>query len=215
MFVRGLFPIPFMNADGGQAGGGTNDGGQGQAGSQGQQGQDPNAGQQGNDGSQKGNEHMIPKTRFDEVNNSLKELQKKLDDIEKEKEQAALDAKKKNGEFEELYKTTSTELDTTKTQFEQTSARVEQLEGLIQNLVDAELESVPEELRDLVPENMSPEQKLSWITNAKKKGLFGAAPNKADEPLGGSTNKGNPQDKLDLTKMSIAEMLKSAYGSKK
>lgn len=218
MFVRNLFPTPFMNADGGQAGGGaTNDDGQGQQDPQGgQQSQDPKAGQQGNDDSQNKQENMIPKSRFDEVNTKFKELQEQLDKINKEKEQAQLDAKKKNGEFEELYTTANQELEQTKTQFEQTSQRVGQLEGIIQTLVDAELEAVPEALRDLVPENFTAEQKLTWITQAKQKGLFGTVQNqKEEQELGGATNQQTQQRQVEVGKLSVTELFKNAYGSKK
>jgi uncharacterized protein YoxC len=216
-FKRMLLPLnlQFFAEDNG-AGGGEG-GQQGQEG----QGQGNNAGQQGNDGSQnkQQNEHMIPKSRFDEVNNSLKTLQEQLDKINNEKTQAELDAKKKNGEFEDLYTKTSQELENTKNTYKQTSERVSQLEALIQTMVDTELQSVPEAFRDLVPENLSAEQKLSWITQAKSKGLFGNAGqnNKANEPLGGATNSGQQttQQAEAIGKMSITEMLRSAYGSKK
>jgi hypothetical protein len=221
MFVRNLFPTVLHNADGGQAGGGNTDPqGQQQNGGQNQdpqgQGSNNNAGQQGNDGSQNNqqNENFIPKTRFDEVNNKMKTLQEQLDAFMNEKEQAELEAKKKKGEFENLYNDAQQELETYKTNSQKASERVEQLEGLVQTLVDAELEAVPEELRDLVPENMTPEQKLSWITNAKKKGLFGATQNsKEEQELGGATNN-QQQQQVDVSKMSASQLFKSAYGSK-
>ncbi|UKL30005.1 hypothetical protein [Bacillus phage PK2] len=226
MLKRHLLPLDlqfFAQADG--VGGAGGDGGQQQSDQQGQnqtgvnqdqqgQGSHNADGQQGNDGSQK-QEHMIPKTRFDEVNNKLKEFQEKFDAMNKQKEQEELEAKKKKGEFENLYNDAQTELENTKNQFKETSQRVEQLEGIIQTLVDAELEAVPEEMRDLVPENFTPEQKLSWITNAKKKGLFGATQNsKEEQELGGATNNHTQTQQTDVSKMSVTQLFKSAYGSK-
>lgn len=198
-------------------GGGTGDNPEGDNQNQDPQGQgvDNKQGhdQNGNDGSQK-NEHMIPKTRFDEVNNKLKEFQEKFDAMNKQKEQEEIENKKKQGEFETLYNETSQELETYKSQVTEASERVEQLEGIIQTLVDAELEVVPEEMRDLVPENFTPEQKLSWITNAKQKGLFGTQkPSKQEQELGGSTNNQQQTDP-DVSKMTVAELLRSAYGKK-
>jgi hypothetical protein len=170
-----------------------------------------------NDDSQenKNNEHMLPKSRFDEINNKYHELQAQFDAIVKEKQEKELEVKKKKGEFEELYNTAQQELETYKTNSKQTSERVEQLEGIIQTLVDTELEAVPENFRDLVPENMTPEQKLSWITNAKKKGLFGSTqPNKEEQELGGATNQQTQQPQIDIGKMSITDLFKSAYGKK-
>jgi chromosome segregation ATPase len=218
--------LQFFAEDGGAgAGGGQTDpnqqtdpnnaGGQNQD-PQGQGSNNKTDGQSGNDGSQnqQQNEHFIPKTRFDEVNNKLKELQDQIAEANKQKEQEELEAKKKKGEFENLYTEASQELENTKTQFEQTSQRVEQLEGIIQTLVDAEMEAVPEAMRDLVPENFTPEQKLSWITQAKQKGLFGTQQNsKENEELGGATNN-QQQTQPDISKMSATELLRSAYGKK-
>ncbi|MGG3561659.1 hypothetical protein ABES03_08645 [Neobacillus rhizosphaerae] len=218
MFVKNMFPTPFMNADGGQAGGGnneqpTNNAGQtpDNAGANNTQ----NAHEPGKDASQH-KETMIPKSRFDEVNNKMKELQDQLEKFTKQKEQEELEAKKKKGEFEKLYNDASTELESVKGQFKNASERVEALEGLIQTLVDAELEAVPEELRDLVPENFTPEQKLSWITNAKKKGLFGATQqnSKEEQELGGATNNQAQQQPIEIGKMSVTQLFRSAYGSK-
>jgi hypothetical protein len=214
----------FAQADqGGGAGGGQDDNQQQGNNDNGGQNQDQNSGQgsnnnqghdQGNDGSQNKDDKFIPKTRFDEVNNKMKELQDQLDAFNKKKEQEELDSKKKQGKFEELYNDAQGELETFKSQSEQASQRIEQLEGIIQTLVDAELEAVPEELRDLVPENFTTEQKLSWITNAKKKGLFGTTQNsKENEELGGSTNN-QGQQQQDIGNMSVTDLFRNAYGKK-
>lgn len=221
---RLLFPLDlqfFAQADGAGGGAGDGAGADNQTGGQNQdqaQGQGSNNNNQGHDQQQKNddsskNEHMIPKSRFDEINNQYKQLKEQLDEINKQKEQQELEDKKKKGEFEELYQTTQQELENTKTEYQKTSERVEQLEGIIQTLVDAELEAVPEELQDLIPENYTPEEKLNWITQAKKKGLFGTVESKEDQELGGATNH-NQQTQVDVSKMSVAEMLKSAYGKK-
>lgn len=200
-------------------------GGQGQEQLDGGQNQDPqgqgvdidNPAGKGEDAQpqQKQNEHMIPKTRFDEVNEKMKALQAQLDTFTQEKEQAELESKKKKGEFESLYNEAQKELEQYKENSGKTSTRVEQLEGVIQTLVDQELEGVPEDLRDLIPENFTPEQKLSWIASAKAKGLF--APNKdngkKDEEIGGQTNPKIPEQ--DVSKMSVVDLFRSAYGAKK
>lgn len=211
--------LQFFSADTGAGDGGNPEQSQGQS----QAGDNPDPqtgqgshtadGQQGNDGSQQNNEHFIPKSRFDEVNQTMKDLQTKLEAIEKEKQTKELEDKKKKGEFEELYTNAQTELETYKTSSQQTSQRVEVLEGIIQTLVDAELEAVPEDMRDLVPENFTAEQKLSWITTAKKKGLFGTANTKENEELGGSTNQ-QPEQEQEVGKMSVSQLFKSAYGKK-
>jgi hypothetical protein len=214
MFIYPKFDLQFF-AQADQGGGAEGEQGNEQGNPQDPQGQGENTNSHGNenDGSQQ-NENMIPKSRFDEVNNKFKELQSQLDNINKEKETEKLENKKKQGKFEELYTDAQSELEKYKETSDNASNRIEQLEGIIQTLVDQELEAVPEELRDLVPENFTTEQKLSWITNAKKKGLFGSTQNsKEEEELGGSTNQQQNQQQ-DVGKMSVADLFKNAYGKK-
>lgn len=189
-------------ADGGDGGtpeGGTPEGGK-------PEGQNPT-----DNHKQPPTENMIPKSRFDEVNNKFKEVQKQLDALLKEKEQAEIESKKQQGKFEELYQTTLKERDTLKGEYETFSQRVQTLEGVINELVEAKLADVPEEFHDLIPSNLTPEQKLSWLANAEKKGLFGSS--KKDTPVGGQTNPSSKQT-VDLSQMSAMELLKAGYGQK-
>ncbi len=163
-------------------------------------------------------EHMIPKHRFDEVNTKYKDLQKELDNLkaekaERDKKAAEQEkkAKEQQGQFEELYKTTSDELNNTKDNYSKATERVAQLEGVINGLLEARLENVPEEFRDLLPRHMTPEQKLEWLTNAEKKGLF--KPTKKETPLGERMNPPGGQN-ADLNKLSPMELLRAAYGQK-
>lgn len=216
MTIKNRFLLPlnlqFFSED--PAGGGQTDpqtNPEGQTQTQGGQNQDP----QGQGSTNTEPEISIPKTRFDEVNNKYKALQEQLDQLNQAKEQEELEALKKKGEFEELYNSTQNELETFKANAKQTSERVEQLEGIINTLVDSELSAIPEELHDLIPSNFTPEQKLSWITQAKAKGIFGAVQKneKEEQPLGNSTNS-QQQSQPDVSKMSVAELLRSAYGKK-
>jgi hypothetical protein len=159
-------------------------------------------------------EHMIPKSRFDEVNNQFKEMQNQLNEINKVKEIEEFEVKKQKGEFENLYKETASELEIYKKFYMESSERVTQLEMVIQTMVDSELEAVPEDMRDLVPESFSAEQKLQWITSAKKKGIFGTRENKEEQVVGGATNQQQTQEQ-DINSMSISQLMRSAYGKKK
>jgi len=171
------------------------------------------------DGS-KTEEHMIPKTRFDEVNGKFKDLQKQLDALtaektQKEQEQSERErkAKEEQGKFEELYKQTSKDMDGIKGQHKEATARVTQLEAVIIGLLEARLENVPEDFRDLVPSNLAPEQKLEWLTAAEKKGLFGAASQKKETPVGSQTNPAGGAT-TDINTMTPGQLLRMAYGQK-
>ena len=133
-------------------------------------------------------EHMIPKSRFDEVNQKFKDLQAKLDEFTNEKVKAEKKAKEEQGKYEELYKATNDELTKFKDDHKNASQRVTQLETVINTLLETRLANVPEEFRDLVPGNLNPEAKLEWLTAAEAKGLFKSVSQKKTEPIGESTN---------------------------
>ena len=164
-------------------------------------------------------EHMIPKSRFDEVNQKFKDLQAKLDEFpnerakaDTERQKAEKKAKEEQGKYEELYKTTSDELGKFKDEHKNASQRVTQLETVINTLLETRLANVPEDFRDLVPANLNPEAKLEWLTAAESKGLFKASQKKT-EPVGESTNPAGSQTS-DLNQLSPMQMLRAAYGQK-
>lgn len=161
---------------------------------------------------QQNNEHMIPKSRFDEVNSKFKSVQEQLDSLLAEKQQAEKQAKEEQGKFQELYEEASKNIDSYKSQAEQHSERVKALEGVFSELLDAKLEAVPEDLRDIIPDGLSPEQKLAWVDRAERKGLFGQR--QSEQPLGESTNPAK-QETQDASKLNPFQMLKSGYGRKK
>lgn len=210
MFVKGLFPQVMLNADNGGSVGG--DQGSNQDQNQNPSNDNTNSQESNRNEDARKQENMIPKTRFDEVNSKFKEVQEQLNALLKEREDKELEQKQKNGEFEELYKSTLSEVETLK----QSQERAQALEGLISEMVDAKLSEIPEELHEIIPDGMTPEQKLSWITKAQSKGLFGVQKQsnpKEDQPLGDSTNDNNDKH-VDVSKMSAMELFMSAYGRK-
>jgi chromosome segregation ATPase len=163
-------------------------------------------------------EHMIPKSRFDEVNNAFKEMKKQLDEFkaaqakaEEERQKKEQEEAEKRGEFEGLYKKAQSDLESVKEERKAAKARIEALEGVINGLLEQKLESIDKEYHDLIPEGMTPEQKLAWVSNAEAKGLFGKRT--TNEPLGEQTNpKGNQE--VDFNKMNPLQMLLAGYGKK-
>lgn len=162
---------------------------------------------------------MIPKSRFDEINNKYKDVQKKLDEIlvdkakaEKERKAREQEEAESKGEFEELYGEAKSNLESIEGKFESASERIEALEEVINGLLESKLESIDEKFHDLIPESMSAEEKLAWVSNAEKKGLFGST-SKEDEPLGEQTN---PKDgeEVDTSKMNPLQLMLAGYGRK-
>lgn len=154
--------------------------------------------------------HMIPKSRFDEVNQRFKDVQSQLDQLLAEKAAAEKQAQEEQGKFQELYETTSKEFTQVKTQYESVETRAKELEGVINGLLETKLTAIPEDFHDLIPGNLTPEQKLDWISKAETKGLFGK---KEQKPIGETSNPSHAQA-TDLNSLSPVQLMRMGYGSK-
>lgn len=157
-------------------------------------------------------DQMIPKTRFDEVNAKYKEMLSKMDAIEKaeaerkkEAELKELEAKKEQGKFEELYLNSQKELETLKL----SQSRATELETVINGMVETKLKAVPEEMKDLIPANLTAEATLDWLNKAESKGLFGKAEVKE---IGKPSNKSTETPKVDKANLSPLDKILAGLG---
>lgn len=182
---------------------------------------EPSAGTKNTDNEQQpqqSGEPMIPKSRFDEVNTKYKELQNRVKEMEAQLtafQQAQADAERKSkeeqGKFKELYEQQVAELDKYKNETKQMKERAERLEKYINSMLEAKLENVPEDMRELIPEGLSPEEKLLWVEKAEKRGLFGKT---VDEPIGSSANPIS-NNASDVSTLSPFQLLRLGYGGKR
>jgi hypothetical protein len=152
-------------------------------------------------------EHMIPKSRFDEVNHRFKEAQSQLEQFTAEKEASEKKSAEEQGKFQELYEATSKELYGFKSKYQDVEKRSQELESVVKSLLQTKLEAIPDEFHDLIPDNLSIEGKLDWINKAEAKGLFGKRP---QQPVGEMTNgtEYSGITKEQFAKMSYAERSK-------
>jgi hypothetical protein len=100
---------------------------------------------------------------------------------QKEAEEKALAERQ---EFKTLYEKTKAELDT----LQGVKAQVDAATAAMQKLVDAELQTLPEDQRGLVPALYTPQQKLEWLAENKTKLLRPAAPS-TDAGMRGDASK--------------------------
>ena len=148
-------------------------------------------------------EQSIPKKRFDEVNNRYKALD--------------TDYKARMVENETLQKQIE-ESGATKKQLEESveagTKRVEALEGILKTMLDAELEQIDEEYRELVPADKPIEEQLEWLGKAKSKGLF--VSKGIEFEIGGVSNPGpagNGKGQKGYANMSPLQMMTMGYSS--
>lgn len=151
---------------------------------------------------------MIPKTRFDKINNKYKELQSEKELLKSELE-----------DYQYLYKSTeekanelSGQIKGLEKDIKARESRIERLEKTIDTLIQHKLSNIPEEYHDLIPENLAVEEKLLWVAKAEEKGLFSSAINVGLLRIGEQTNsKPSKKTSKDLGNLSPMEMLLMGY----
>ncbi|KPD00599.1 hypothetical protein LR69_01251 [Geobacillus sp. BCO2] len=85
-----------------------------------------------------------------------------------------------------------------------------QLESVVQSLLETKLSAIDEQYHDLIPDNLTPEEKLAWISKAEQKGLFAK---KEKTPIGEGTNPPSQARAVDLNNLSPRQLLSMGYGS--
>lgn len=135
-------------------------------------------------------EHMIPKSRLDDVLAKLDAAQKKADALEKAQQEGERKRLEEANQYKELYEKTQTELSNLKPKAEQ----VDTYEKTLTSILDVQIAELPEDFRDVVPDGLSTQAKLDWL--AKNKAKFMKA-----EPFDiGAGKKGTkPDQKTQLT----------------
>lgn len=93
-----------------------------------------------------------------------------------------------------------------KSRFDQVLQQKKDAVETLKSVVDELVENLPENYRDLVPADLSPEQQIKWIRKAEKSGLF----IKQVESGPGSKRPGGKQ-KLDLSNMKPEQMMSAGY----
>ncbi len=136
----------------------------------------------------------IPYDRFQEVNNAKKAAEDKLQKLlDAEKERLDAEAVKK-GDYQAV-------IDSLKPKADRTDA----LEATLKSYLDAEIESIPEQYRDLVPDGDVTAQ-LTWIKKAKAKGTFSRIPH-PNSDAGASGDPKTTVIKLSDTERALARQV--------
>jgi ribonucleoside-triphosphate reductase len=138
----------------------------------------------------KTDEHMIPKSRFDEVNRERNELRAQLEAAKqaaKEGEEQRLIEKES---FKELYEKAKVENETLRPK----AAMVDDMEKALRKSLDAQLAELPEHVRNTVPAKYTTQDKLDWL--AENRSIL-MKPKAFD--IGAGRNGGEAPDVITLT----------------
>lgn len=90
---------------------------------------------------------------------------------------------------------------------------VSEYEGILNGIIDSKLQEIPENLRELVPANLSLKERMDWIAKAEKSGLFKVS--NPDIEIGKPLNPNNVKQTTDTSKLSASAIMALAYGNSK
>jgi hypothetical protein len=115
---------------------------------------------------------MIPKERFDSVNQKLKDEVRAREAAEKALKEAQEIRLKEKEDYKALYEQTTSELSELKPKAE----AFESYKETMSRLLEAQIAEIPEELQELIPDELTVKQKIDWISKNKKLLLKPIAP---------------------------------------
>jgi hypothetical protein len=108
-------------------------------------------------------EHMVPISRLNEEITKRKELEARVAAIDKANKDAEEKRLIETNQFKDLYEKQKLELEGLKPR----AAVAEESEKVLQSVLASQINEIPEHYRTLVPEGLSTNQKLQWISQNK------------------------------------------------
>jgi hypothetical protein len=111
-------------------------------------------------------EHMIPKSRFDEVNTELKKLREWQQAQERERQAAADKAAAERGEWEKVATERQQRITDLESRLTPATERLSALEGEIGKQVQKRVRALPAEIREMQPDG-DVLALLSWVDKAE------------------------------------------------
>jgi hypothetical protein len=135
-------------------------------------------------------ELQIPKSRFDEVNNQKKDLEARLAAAEEANRKAEEARLKERDDYKGLYEKTTAEL----AELKPKAAIAEEVEKTLKDVLAAQVLELPEHVRDMVPEELTTQGKLKWLSTHKAKLMKPKAPD-----IGAGNRGGGAPVTTDLT----------------
>jgi len=117
-------------------------------------------------------EHMIPKSRFDEVNSRLRALEKE----QKEKDRERREAEERRLRDQDQYKELATKQDEELARLRPIAERYDESQQALERILAAEIAALPESKKKLVPKSLSPVEQLDWLAENKDELVKQTAP---------------------------------------
>lgn len=103
-------------------------------------------------------------------------------------------------------------LNTLKVEVEAKDTAIKNYEGVLNTIVETKLKAIPDEYKELIPENLDVVQKLEWLNKAENTGIF-----KKEDKQKPNVEIGKPMNvekaQADTTKLTGSQLMRMAYNS--
>jgi hypothetical protein len=139
-------------------------------------------------------EHMIPLSRLNEEIEKRKAAELKATTLETESAARLEEQLKEQGKYKEIAEQRAQKL----AELEPKANQVNSMESTLKSVLAAQIESLPEDKRVLVPEELTTQQKLNWL--AKNAAILKAP---AAFDIGAGKHGGSGEESVELTQEEI------------
>lgn len=151
--------------------------------------------------------------KVEEPQESKKEEKTEAEEVKADIEQLRAELKEANEKAGQVETLTAT-VETMKAEAEKTKLELKEYEELVGNLIETKLKEVPEDYKELIPNNLNLKQKLNWLEKAEAKGLFNKEEKKKPNvEIGKPMNVEAPT--VDTSKLTGSQLLRMAYNTVK
>lgn len=152
-----------------------------------------------------------PEDKPEEKTDNTAELTKEIETLKAELEKLK-QAETDKATLEQKVTDLQNELDQLKTNDGTKDGMVKEYEEILNGMINAQLETIPENMRELVPANLNLKEKMAWLSKASELGLFKAQDK--DVEIGKPLNpNNNNKQQIDTAKASPQTLLTMAYGN--
>ena len=145
-------------------------------------------------------EHMIPKSRMDELNTRMKAAEAEAARLRVEAQTQRDSELTEQKRYQELAESRGVELEAANAK----ATKVDALEAVLQQTIDARIEDIPENLRDLVPSHGTAQERLAWLNENAAKLTMPQAPD-LDGGKGGKGGTGKALPALTPMELRMAK----------
>jgi hypothetical protein len=144
---------------------------------------------------------MIPKSRFDEVNERMRKAEEALAKFRQDTEAAEAERLKKQGEWQQIAENERKRAEA----LAQFQARAESLEKMLTDSNKLRIERVPETMRTLIPVDYPPERLSAWLDSNWERLIGKPAPD-IDAGAGAGAATGSGAAKLTAEELELARL---------